>query len=361
MKSSKLRLYQCGFAFLLGMLLMCNPMKTVASEGDSLGTLNAGAAVILEADISMTDEELEQIVKQAEEDVKKEKEAEASESKLVMANVNNSVNIRAEADEDAEKLGKLYKDCGGQLLERSNGWSKIESGGSVGWVKDKYLLFGADAEKLANDVGRLIATVNADGLRIRKEQSEDSGIYAVVALNETLDAIEEKNGWVAVDYEGNTGYLSAEYVTVEFQVDEGETMEAIKERERKEAEEKAKLKKNNGAVLVEASDLELLGALIQCEAGGEPYEGQVAVGAVVMNRVRHPAYPNTVQGVIYASGQFTPALNGKVAVRLQKGVKESCIQAAQEAINGATNVGDLTHFRRAGNKEGVIIGNHVFY
>ena len=55
---------------------------------------------------------------------------------------------------------------------------------------------------------------------------------------------------------------------------------------------------------------ELFARLIQCEAGEEPYEGQVAVGAVVMNRVRSGAYPNTVKGVIYASGQFTPAGSG---------------------------------------------------
>ncbi len=81
-----------------------------------------------------------------------------------------------------------------------------------------------------------------------------------------------------------------------------------------------------------------------------------------MNRVRSGAYPDTITGVIYASGQFTPALNGKVARVYEGNVSESCIQAATEAINGNTNVGEATHFKRVGLHEGgIIIGNHVFW
>ena len=106
----------------------------------------------------------------------------------------------------------------------------------------------------------------------------------------------------------------------------------------------------------------LLAALIHCEAGGEPYEGQIAVGAVVMNRVRCPAYPDTIPGVIYASGQFTPAMNGKVDRVLASGkIYPSCIQAAQEVLAGSCNVGDRLHFRRNNGREGLVIGNHVFY
>jgi len=95
---------------------------------------------------------------------------------------------------------------------------------------------------------------------------------------------------------------------------------------------------------------------------GESYEGQLAVGAVVMNRVRSSAYPDTVHGVIYASGQFTPALNGKVNRVLESGkIYPSCIQAAEEALSGVSNVGDMTHFRRNNGREGLVIGNHVFY
>ena len=110
------------------------------------------------------------------------------------------------------------------------------------------------------------------------------------------------------------------------------------------------------------SDAILLAALIQCEAGSEIYEGQLAVGAVVINRVKSGSYPNSVSGVIYASGQFGPAGTGKVARLIQSGnIKASCLQAANEALAGSTNVGTATHFRRAGSREGIVIGNHVFW
>ena len=121
-------------------------------------------------------------------------------------------------------------------------------------------------------------------------------------------------------------------------------------------------KEANKAAALAADDSVLLAALIQCEAGEEPYEGQVAVGAVVMTRVRSGAYPNTVKGVIYASGQFTPAGSGQVGRVVASGkIKASCLQAAQEAMAGSTPVGTATHFRRAGSREGLVIGHHVFW
>jgi spore germination cell wall hydrolase CwlJ-like protein len=118
----------------------------------------------------------------------------------------------------------------------------------------------------------------------------------------------------------------------------------------------------NEAVMASASELEILAALIQCEAGGESYEGQVAVGAVVMNRVRCPAYPDTITDVIYASGQFVPASKSRMQNLILSGTtKESCRQAAQEAINGVSPVGDALYFRRVGSKSGTVIGNHVFW
>lgn len=80
-----------------------------------------------------------------------------------------------------------------------------------------------------------------------------------------------------------------------------------------------------------------------------------------MNRVRSGGYPNTISEVIYASGQFPPARNGAVERKIEKGVKASCLQAAQEAISGVSNVGTATHFRRAGNHDGIVVGSHVFW
>lgn len=353
-------------------------VNAIAGSTESLQSVNAGGAEILDADLavesvkSSTATETEAASRNAEKsedgDTSSD-EDDAEESNLVMANVENAVNVRKEASEDSDRVGKLYSDCGGEILERRNGWTKLKSGNVTGWTKDEYLLFGEEAEAMAQDLGNLVATIEAETLRIRMEPESDAGVWGLIGKNDKLKALEViDDEWVSVEYEGDIGYVSAEYTKIDFVIDAGETMEEIRKREEKEQEEKrkadaakAKQTENRGAVPVGASDEELLAALIQCEAGNQPYEGQLAVGAVVMNRVRSGGYPNTISGVIYASGQFTPAGNGKVAKRLESGVRDSCLQAAREAIAGASNVGGATHFRRAGNHDGLIIGSHVFW
>lgn len=281
-------------------------------------------------------------------------------SQVVMANVDNSVNVREEPNEEAAVAGKLFKDCSGTVLEMGDGWTKIESGKLVGWVSNDYLIFGAEAEALMAEVGSLKATINTDSLRVRKEPGEEAGVYKLVKTGEVMDAIEEKDGWVAVQVDEETvGYVSAEYVTVEFTTDHGKTIKEIEDEER--AKELKKLTKNQGAVPTSVSDVTLLAALIQAEAGGQPYEGKLAVGAVVMNRVRSPGYPNTILGVITAPGQFPPATNDKVAGIVARGPSASCIQAAEAAVAGQTTVGGATHFNRAGSHAGIVIGGHVFW
>ena len=282
------------------------------------------------------------------------------ETDLVMANVQVAMNVREEADEESAKIGLLYKDCGGRILERKDGWTRLRSGDLVGWANDDYLLFGEDAEALANEVGNLIVQIETDTLCVRREPETDAETLGFIPRDEELEIIGELDDeWISVNYEGETGYVSSEYVDVDFHIDEGETLIAINKRE--EAEREAKLTANRGAVVVGGDDTRLLAALIFCEAGIETYNGKLAVGAVVMNRVRSAAYPNTISGVIFASGQFTPALNGTVARVYGGDIPESCWEAARAAINGETNVGDATHFRRAGNHEGLLIDRQVFW
>lgn len=116
-----------------------------------------------------------------------------------------------------------------------------------------------------------------------------------------------------------------------------------------------------GSVTANASDLAMLAALVECEAGGESYEGQWAVASVVVNRVRSGSFPNTVSGVIYQGGQFTPVASGRFAVVLAKGAAASCTQAARAALSGSTNVNFLYFCRASSGVEGTVIGNHVFY
>ncbi|TGY98261.1 cell wall hydrolase [Petralouisia muris] len=111
----------------------------------------------------------------------------------------------------------------------------------------------------------------------------------------------------------------------------------------------------------DASDISLLAALIQCEAGGESYEGKLAVGSVVMNRVRSSYFPNTVAGVIYQGGQFSPVASGRFASVLAKGANQSCTQAAGEVLGGNITISCLYFRRNDGTIPGTVIGNHVFY
>ena len=104
----------------------------------------------------------------------------------------------------------------------------------------------------------------------------------------------------------------------------------------------------------------ILGALIQLEAGNECYDGQVAVGAVVMNRVRSGSYPNSISDVVYQRGQFS--VRDRVAGVAAGGVRPSWLQAAQQAINGTDNTGGALQFAPVSSgRGGVVIGNHVFY
>lgn len=319
----------------------------------------AGEAVSGETEETVADE-ADAAAQTAEADADGTEELAEVQSQIVMANVESSVNVRETASEEATMVGKLFKDCSGTILEQTDGWTKIESGNVVGWVSNDYLIFGEEAEELMAEVGSLKATVTTDALRVRKEAGEGAGVYKLVKNGEVLDAIEELDGWVSVQVDEDTvGYVSADYVSVEFATDYGKTTQEIEDEER--AQELKKLTKNQGAVPTSVSDVTLLAALIQAEAGSQSYEGKLAVGAVVMNRVRSSAYPNTIIGVITAAGQFPPATNGTVAAIIASGPSSSCIQAAEAAVAGQTNVGGALHFGRVGKAAGVVIGSHVFY
>lgn len=356
-KSRRLSAVLTGLALTIAMFSGLDMTVQAGSNKNYLDSMNGGVAAILDPGATNTTE----IINATAKELNLTEEVKQEQSTLVMANVQNALNVRKEASEESEKVGKLYKDCGGTILERKDGWTKLQSGNIIGWAKDEYLLFEDDAKALANDVGKMIAHISEETLRVRMEPSTEAAVYGLLPRGEMTEVLENReDGWVCIDFEGNNGYVSAEYVKLDFQIDSGETMEEIKAREAAEAE--AKRHVNYGEYTTDADSTMLLAALIQCEAGGESYEGQLAVGAVVMNRVRSGAYPGSIHGVIYASGQFTPALSGKVNQVYESGrISQSCIQAAQDALAGNSNVGDMTHFRRNNGRDGLVIGNHVFY
>lgn len=108
-------------------------------------------------------------------------------------------------------------------------------------------------------------------------------------------------------------------------------------------------------------EIYLLAAIIQCESESEPYIGKIAVGNVVMNRVKSTRFPNTITGVVYQKGQFSPAASGRLAYRLNAGVNDECMRAALEVLDGRHVVDALFFRMNKGTIDGTIIGNHVFY
>ena len=159
---------------------------------------------------------------------------------IAVAQVTKSLNIRAEANEDAEVLGKLYNEGVATVLGEENGWYLITSGSVTGYAKAEYLVVGDLA--LINSVSRRVATVNTDGLRLRKEPNTESKILTVIPRDEDLTVTDETiDGWIGVSVEEGTGYVSTEYVTLSTEYTYAESKEeeaarlAKEEREHKEA------------------------------------------------------------------------------------------------------------------------------
>ena len=348
-----------------------------AAEQDAEGGLTEMSADVADADTAV---QAENAASDTETDVSTETagseqtEEEALWQNRLMADVNDYLYVRASADADAEIVGKLYKGDVAEIQEEGSGWTHVASGNVDGYVNNDYCVTGTEALAYAQQNFDTEAEVLTNGLRIRSEADENASVITAVSEGTTLkvdSGVETDDQWVAVVYGGTTRYVSADYVTTSLALGEGITIEEEQAELARIAEEEAAKKAaqvtevttvQNAAVEASVDDVTLLAAIIQCEAGNEVYEGQLAVGAVIMNRVRSGGYPSTVHDVIYQKSQFPPAGAGSVANVVAKGPKQSCLQAAQEALNGTDNTGGATCFRRASSGHaGVVIGNHVFY
>lgn len=336
------------------------------SEPTETTELIADAEIPAPAEAALSQELPEEALEQPAAEVVAEPSPEEAEwANRVMANVEEDMNIRTAPDETSELAGKFYRGDVAEVVAIDGEWTQIASGNVSGYVKNDYLVYGMEANALANEVCTVYATVNTDGLRLRNEPSEESEIITTANTGDKLkvdidtDAVD---GWVAVHTSDDTAYVSAEYVGVALNLGTPLNSEEVAAKEAKEAEEKAAEASKKTAVSAGADEVTLLGALIQCEAGSGSYEGMVAVGAVVMNRVRSGAYPGSISGVIYQSGQFPPALNGSVANVAAGGVRSACLQAAREAINGTDNTNGALSFRSAASGyAGTVIGANVFF
>lgn len=258
------------------------------------------------------------------------------------------LNVRKDSSTESEVVGMLYPVSCVTVLETGDEWTKIQSGEITGYIKNENALFGKDAEEL-------ITTLAVEDLR--------DAVPATAQENKTPEPADKET---AKNDDSDTGTPvqnsnikpSGTPSTDKPHTPETETPQTSA------PETQAPEVSNPGSA---DDDTYLLACIVHVEAGGESYEGKLAVANVIMNRVRSGSFPNSISEVVYQRGQFPGAHNGVLANRLSVGPNSGSLQAAQEAIAGVNNIGNYLFFN--GNAavntskypDHLIIGGHTFY
>ncbi len=325
----------------------------------------------------------------------------------VVSNVNEYVNVRAEASTSSAIIGKLKKNSYGKILSRGEKWTKIESGEVVGYVSNKYLLFDEDAIAKLTSLKKYKAIVNASKVNVRKGTGTDTEKVGTVDKGTRFNLIASKSTdeWICVRGKVNgktvTAYIYAKYVdkvidlavaeavgtgntenaavtgekvtdakeSTETTKTEEETKTETKEETKAETKEetktetkeetkaetktetKAEGKKDDGvperttraAVTLSDEDIIKLATIVYMESNCESYEGQLAVANVVINRLVSGIWGDTLDDVLYAPNQFAGAKTN--IPKYKNKINESNIKAAKEAAAGNNNIGDYMYFR----------------
>lgn len=280
----------------------------------------------------------------------------------------DGVNLRADAETSSDVIGKLYKGATGEVVETRGSWTKITSGDVTGFVATSYLILGEEASLHETETKGSFATTTGQNVCIRVNGSTDADLVYIAPVGTKMAVIasESTDRWVYVRLaDGTYGYVSADYVDITEESITAVSAEEIRavtdwkeEQIRKEEEKKEEAMK---------ADLYLLAAITYCEAGVEPYEGQLAVANVVLNRLHSGKYGSTLEDVIYAPYQFTGCQLSSFSWALKTGGSDSCLQAAREALEGKNNIGSCLYFRATwvadldAIGDYTIIGTHVFY
>ncbi|MBQ2900755.1 MAG: cell wall hydrolase [Agathobacter sp.] len=307
----------------------------------------------------------------------------------LMADVELRLRVRVEPNTEADVVGVLEKGDRATVIEKGEAWTKISSGDVEGYVSNEFCLYGTDALNHAKEVCDVIATSTSDLLNIRQAMNTESEVLAKFQKDTNLvvdKTATTEEGWVAVIFNGKTAYVSAEYVTLKMDIGTAITVEELYIREKAEAQAAAQAQaqaqskpqgsgstSNAGStsggttiyspVIANASEYEVLAAMVWCESGNQSYECNLAVASVIMNRVRNSKFPNTVKEVVFAPGQFPPATGGSLEKCLTYGkTTENCYKAAQAALNGEDNTDGCLYFNTyKGDREGLRIGAMVFW
>lgn len=314
-------------------------------------------------------------------------------NKCMVTNVEQFAPIYDITADTGVLLGKMYVGACGDVIEKGDVWTKISSGSVVGYVNNAYLVFDEEAEALANQTCKWIATVNADALNVRSAPDQTSGVLGLVYNGETYDVLSSEGEWVSFQYEGQSGYIAASYLSVVQQIttaisieEEAAAIAAEQARQAAIAAEQARIAAENEAKIqaqvarcdfastlassgyaISERDAYLMACLVDCEAGYENYDGKLAVANILLNRLRGGAYGSTIESVVYARNQFS-VVGVTLSNKLINGPRtDETIQAVKDALLGNNNVPEYSNFisYKIANTDSYVawvqIGAHVFY
>ena len=334
----------------------------------------------------------------------------AMASGIGVIDAKDMLDIHAEANTASAVIGQVMEDGHVAILAKYNDWVQIQAGDIAGWVPAENLVeteisneeaVAANEQVIAERTG---ATASEDEFFAEEEvqQDETAALQAEAskAAQNEIEEVQAAEEAARIEAEAQAKAAAEEAAQLEAEAQakaaaeeaarleaeaqakaaaeeaarleaEAQAKAAAEEAARLEAEAQAKAAEAQQAALaaqaaqtaaVSAEDLKLLAHIIYCEAGSESYVGKVAVGNVIMNRVKSASQPNTITEVVYAKGQFSPVRNGSLQRALSSDKADAaCYQAAIEALAGAQPVGGKLFFRRNNGRSGQVIGHHVFY
>ena len=291
----------------------------------------------------------------------------AMASGIGVIDAKDMLDIHAEANTASAVIGQVMEDGHVAILAKYNDWVQIQAGEIAGWVPAENLVeteisneeaVAANEQVIAERTG---ATASEDEFFAEEEvqQDETAALQAEAgeAAQNEIEEVQAAEEAARIEAEAQAK-AAEEAARLEA---EAQAKAAAEEAARLEAEaQQAALAAQTAAI--SAEELKLLANIIYCEAGSESYVGKVAVGNVIMNRVKSASQPNTITEVVYAKGQFSPVRNGSLQRALSSDKADAaCYQAAIEALAGAQPVGGKLFFRRNNGRSGQVIGHHVFY
>ena len=295
----------------------------------------------------------------------------AMASGIGVIDAKDMLDIHAEANTASAVIGQVMEDGHVAILAKYNDWVQIQAGEIAGWVPAENLVeteisneeaVAANEQVIAERTGE---TASEDEFFAEEEaqQDETAALQAEAseAAQNEIEEVQAAEEAARIEAEAQAKAAAEEAARIEA---EAQAKAAAEEAARIEAEaqQAALAAQTAQTAAISAEELKLLANIIYCEAGSESYVGKVAVGNVIMNRVKSASQPNTITEVVYAKGQFSPVRNGSLQRALSSDKADAaCYQAAIEALAGAQPVGGKLFFRRNNGRSGQVIGHHVFY